>query len=75
MIYIVCHYKAKLSTNREFNVARFLLVQVGHILYKYLGYIRPIIEMLHHEHLHGSSLAILSLSLRLLSQFYSANKP
>jgi hypothetical protein len=49
MVYIIRHHKAKRSTNREFNVARFLPVQVGHILYKYLVYIRPLIEMLHRE--------------------------
>jgi hypothetical protein len=47
IVYIIRHHKAKQSTNREFNVACFLPVQVGHVLYKYLVYIRPLIEMLH----------------------------
>lgn len=49
MIYITRHHKAKRSTNRDFVVARFLPVQIGHLLYKYLVYIRPLIEMMHRE--------------------------
>ncbi|KAM6506734.1 hypothetical protein FALCPG4_018851 [Fusarium falciforme] len=49
MIYITRHHKAKRATNREFVVARFLPAQLGHILYKYLVYIRPFIDMLHRE--------------------------
>ncbi|RKK62815.1 hypothetical protein BFJ69_g16984 [Fusarium oxysporum] len=49
MVYLVRHHKAKRSTNREFIVARFLPAQVGHILYKYLVYIRPFVDMLHRE--------------------------
>ncbi|KAH7248230.1 hypothetical protein B0J15DRAFT_562411 [Fusarium solani] len=55
MIYITRHHKAKRATNREFVVARFLPAQLGHILYKYLVYIRPFIDMLHRE--RGSGLS------------------
>ncbi|EXA29293.1 hypothetical protein FOVG_19202 [Fusarium oxysporum f. sp. pisi HDV247] len=55
MIYITRHHKAKKATNREFIVARFLPAQLGHILYKYLVYIRPFINMLHRERWSGTS--------------------
>ncbi|KAF9770492.1 hypothetical protein IL306_011972, partial [Fusarium sp. DS 682] len=55
MIYITRHHKAKKATNREFIVARFLPAQLGHILYKYLIYIRPFINMLHRERWSGTS--------------------
>jgi hypothetical protein len=45
MIYLIRSHKAKRSTNREFFVARFLLVQLGHLLYKYLVYIRLFIDI------------------------------
>lgn len=54
MIYLVRHHKAKRSTNREFIVARFLPVQTGHLLFKYLVYIRPFAEMLYRESVSGS---------------------
>ncbi|KJZ69022.1 hypothetical protein HIM_11581 [Hirsutella minnesotensis 3608] len=49
MIYIVRHHKAKSTTNCEFIVARFLPVEVGHVLFNYLVYVRPFIDMLHRE--------------------------
>jgi hypothetical protein len=45
LIYVIRHHKAKRSTNREFNVARFLPVQLWHSMYKYLVYIRPFLDM------------------------------
>ncbi|EXL39949.1 hypothetical protein FOCG_17451 [Fusarium oxysporum f. sp. radicis-lycopersici 26381] len=49
VIYLTRSHKAKRSTNREFVVARFLPIQVGHIVYKYLVYIRPFVDMLARE--------------------------
>lgn len=49
MIYLTRHHKAKRSTNREFNVVRFLPVRLGHVLYKVLVYIRPFLELLDRE--------------------------
>ncbi|KAI3572849.1 hypothetical protein IWW34DRAFT_824118 [Fusarium oxysporum f. sp. albedinis] len=49
IVYIIRHHKAKRATNHEFVVARFLPAQLGHILYKYLVYVRPFINMLHRE--------------------------
>ncbi|KAH8587035.1 hypothetical protein B0O99DRAFT_656577 [Bisporella sp. PMI_857] len=46
LIYIIRHYKAKRLTNREFNIACFLPVQLGHSIYKSLVYIRPFLDML-----------------------------
>ncbi|KAJ0129491.1 Uncharacterized protein HZ326_27411 [Fusarium oxysporum f. sp. albedinis] len=40
MVYVIRHHKAKRLTNHEFYVVRFLLVILGHVLYKYLIYIR-----------------------------------
>ncbi|KAI3571257.1 hypothetical protein IWW34DRAFT_824845 [Fusarium oxysporum f. sp. albedinis] len=34
--YVIRHHKAKRLTNREFYVARFLPVRLGHVLFKYL---------------------------------------
>ncbi|EWZ78938.1 hypothetical protein FOWG_16879 [Fusarium oxysporum f. sp. lycopersici MN25] len=49
IVYITRHHKAKRATNHEFVVARFLPAQLGYILYKYLVYIRPFINMLLRE--------------------------
>ncbi|VTO87342.1 unnamed protein product [Fusarium graminearum] len=49
IVYIIRHHKAKRATNHEFVVARFLPAQLGYILYKYLVYIRPFINMLLRE--------------------------
>jgi hypothetical protein len=49
MIYVTRHHKAKKSTNKEFNVARFLPTQAGKLLFYYLVYIRPFAEMLFRE--------------------------
>lgn len=49
MVYLVRHHKAKRSTNREFNVVRFLPVRLGHVMYKYLVFIRRVLNMLCHE--------------------------
>ncbi|KAH7024319.1 uncharacterized protein B0I36DRAFT_294906 [Microdochium trichocladiopsis] len=43
------HHKAKRSTNREFNVARFLPLRVGRVLFRYLVYIRPFLTTLSEE--------------------------
>ncbi|KAH7187938.1 hypothetical protein BKA60DRAFT_527511 [Fusarium oxysporum] len=50
MIYLTQSHKAKRSTNREFVVAHFLPIQVGHLICKYLVYIRPLVDMLAQEH-------------------------
>jgi hypothetical protein len=49
MIFITRHHKAKRSTNREFNVVRFLCVRGGQVVFKYLVYIRRFLEMLRRE--------------------------
>jgi hypothetical protein len=49
IIYITRHHKAKRSTNREYNVARFLPAGPSQILYKYLAYIRPFVDLLQRE--------------------------
>ncbi|KAM5527730.1 hypothetical protein FOXYSP1_20092 [Fusarium oxysporum f. sp. phaseoli] len=41
MLSITRHHKARLTTNHEFQVARFFSPQVATLLYKYLVYIRP----------------------------------
>jgi hypothetical protein len=46
MVYVICTYKAKRSTNNEFNVAWFLLAKPGRLLYYYLVYIRLFVAML-----------------------------
>ncbi|KAJ5611429.1 hypothetical protein N7510_008148 [Penicillium lagena] len=49
VIYLTRHYKAKLTNNREFYVARFLPSRAGHIVFYYLAYIRPFVAMLQQE--------------------------
>jgi hypothetical protein len=49
--YVIRHHKAKRLTNREFYVARFLPVRLGHVLFKYLVYIRRMADLLHRERL------------------------
>ncbi|KAK9443851.1 hypothetical protein VB005_02376 [Metarhizium brunneum] len=49
IIYITRHHKAKRSTNREYIVARFLPSGPSRVLYKYLAYIRPFVELLQRE--------------------------
>lgn len=49
MIYLTRNHKVKRSTNREFLVARFLPVQIGHLVFKYLVYIRPFVDLLIRE--------------------------
>jgi hypothetical protein len=50
MIYVTRRHKAKRSTNREFIIARFFPFRVGHLIYTYLVYIRPFVDMLAREH-------------------------
>ncbi len=49
LMYLTRHHKAKRSTNREFIVARFLPVYVGRLVFKYLVYIRPFVNLLVRE--------------------------
>ncbi|KAH6628948.1 hypothetical protein F5144DRAFT_329383 [Chaetomium tenue] len=53
VMYLTRSHKAKRSTNREFYVARFLPVQPGHLIFKYLVYIRPVVDMLMREQRPG----------------------
>ena len=66
VIYLTCHHKAKRSTNREFNVVRFLPVRARRVLYKCMVYIRPFVDMLRREEFHQSSSATLGLQRRFL---------
>jgi hypothetical protein len=43
------HHKAKRLTNRDFFVVRYLPARAGRILYNYLVYIRPFVDMLEPE--------------------------
>ncbi|KAK5292262.1 hypothetical protein LTR16_001987 [Cryomyces antarcticus] len=72
IIYVTRHHKAKRSTNREFNVVRLLPVQLGHVMYKYVVYIRPFTDMLRRE--QSSSLAI-SPSRLLFRSGHALDKP
>jgi hypothetical protein len=71
MIYLTRHHKAKRSTNREFNVVWSCPMRLGHVLYKYLVYIRPFVEMLQRERLGHSDCAATTSQSRLL--FRSGN--
>jgi hypothetical protein len=49
MAHSICHHKAKRLINREFYVVRFLPVRLGHVLFKYLVYIRRVADLLRRE--------------------------
>lgn len=49
LVYITRSHETKRSTNREFYVARFLPRPVGDLLFAYLAYIRPFVNMLAQE--------------------------
>lgn len=68
MAYVICHHKAKRVTNREFYVVRFLPVRLGHVLFKYLVYIRPMVDLLRREQLGADRRAQQRLPTRLLFQ-------
>jgi hypothetical protein len=46
MAYIIRHHKGKQLINRKFYVVRFLPVRLGHVLFKYLVYIRRMADLL-----------------------------
>lgn len=46
LVYITHHHKAKVSTNNEFHIVRYLPHRAGELLYYYLVYIRPFTDML-----------------------------
>ncbi|KAH7231253.1 uncharacterized protein BKA55DRAFT_598548 [Fusarium redolens] len=66
MAYIICHHKAKRLTNREFYVVRFLPVRLGHVLFKYLVYIRRVADLLRREQLGADKRGQQCLQTRLL---------
>jgi len=49
MAYVTCYHKARRSTNKEFNVVRFLPPRPGLLLFYYLAYIFPFTKMLLRE--------------------------
>lgn len=49
MAYIIRYHKAKRLMNREFYVVRFLPIRLGHVLFKYLVYIRKVADLLRRE--------------------------
>ncbi|KAH7471852.1 hypothetical protein FOMA001_g12951 [Fusarium oxysporum f. sp. matthiolae] len=68
MVYVIRHHKAKRLTNREFYVVRFLPVRLGHVLFKYLVYVRRVADLLRREQLGADSSAQQCLQTRLLFQ-------
>ncbi|KAL9566121.1 hypothetical protein ACKAV7_009739 [Fusarium commune] len=68
MAYVVRHHKAKRLTNREFYVVRFLPVRLGHVLFKYLVYIRRVADLLRREQLGADRSVQQCLQTRLLFQ-------
>ncbi|EXK26248.1 hypothetical protein FOMG_17150 [Fusarium oxysporum f. sp. melonis 26406] len=73
MAYIICHHKAKRLTNREFYVVRFLPVRLGHVLFKYLVYIRRLADLLRREQLGADKRGWQCLQTRLL--FHNNGRP
>ncbi|RYC81100.1 hypothetical protein BFJ63_vAg16006 [Fusarium oxysporum f. sp. narcissi] len=68
MVYVIRHHKAKRLTNREFYVVRFLPARLGHVLFKYLVYIRRVADLLRREQLTTDGRAQQCLQTRLLFQ-------
>jgi hypothetical protein len=75
MIFIIRHHKAKRSTNREFVVARFIPVQIGHSLFKYLVFIRPLVEMLYRELFTGQKQGLEFSPLFFRNEMHAGSKP
>jgi hypothetical protein len=75
MIFIIRHHKAKRSTNREFVVARFIPVQIGHSLFKYLVFIRPLVEMLYRELFTGQKQGLEFSPLFFRTELHAGSKP
>jgi hypothetical protein len=76
MISLTHHHKAKRSTNREFNLVRFCPMRLGHVLYTYLVFIRPFIEMLQCKQYSHSDIAASTSHRRLLFQLgHNLDKP
>ena len=75
IIYLTRHHKAKRSTNREFIVVRLLPVRLGYVLYKYLVYIRPFIEMLQREQFGDRELAVAPKRRLLFQLGHALDKP
>ena len=61
LIFITRHHKAKPSTNREFNVVRFLPARGGQIVFKFLVYIRQFLETIGREQQSSYTKSALSL--------------
>jgi hypothetical protein len=68
MTYVIRHHKAKRLTNREFYVVRFLPVRLGHVLFKYLVYVRRVADLLRREQLGADRRAQQRSQTRLLFQ-------
>ncbi|EXK25629.1 hypothetical protein FOMG_17728 [Fusarium oxysporum f. sp. melonis 26406] len=68
MVYVIRHHKAKRLTNREFYVVRFLPVRLGHVLFRYLAYVRRVADLLRREQLGADISAQRCLQTRLLFQ-------
>jgi hypothetical protein len=68
MVYVIRHHKAKRLTNREFYMVRFLPVRLGHVLFKYLVYVRRVADLLRREQLGADRSAQQCLQTRLLFQ-------
>ncbi|KAL6789470.1 hypothetical protein GGI42DRAFT_367014 [Trichoderma sp. SZMC 28013] len=75
MIYLMRHHKAERSTNREIIVVRFLPGEVGHLLYKYLVYIRRFANMLERERGFGLQNMAENSPLLFRSQNAPTSKP
>jgi hypothetical protein len=73
MVYVIRHHKAKRLTNREFYVVRFLPVRLGHVLFKYLVYIRRVADLLYREQLGADRSTQQCLQTRLL--FHNNGRP
>ncbi|KAF5256627.1 hypothetical protein FOXYS1_12886 [Fusarium oxysporum] len=74
MAYIICHHKAKRLTNREFYVVRFLPVRLGHVLFKYLVYIRRLADLLRREQLGADKRGMTTAVMALISTPYSLGR-
>ena len=73
VVYVIRHYKAKRTTNHEFNVVRFLLSRLGSVLVKYLVHIRGVAGILRSELDVYMAVSSLVENTRLL--FHRYNKP
>ena len=57
LFYMIEYHKARRTTNKSFFVVRYLPLQVGQMLFKYLVYVRPFVNLILRHQYGGATLS------------------